>query len=471
MKKTTISTLAAILLSSSFAFAQSQKGTRINYRSFVTVQEVTDAQDAAAAAVDGGRVESTSDDDFIQTWVNNNFIRIMTKGNEDTVQLIDKKNHSSTILINSLEQYVNIYNNAEEEATFLEFSPSQIKLIPNEKKTIAGYPCKLAKIEITNDYSDEPTVLDIWYTEKIPPVYWGDFEIFKKLPGAALEVNISGTGIEATLIQAEEIDESLLSIPENFEEYQDTASDYDIGEDRTIYYDTETGLVGLKNEEGEAVTEAIYGNIEYFFNGKSIASNANGKYGLIDPQGKVMLPFDYEYLSYSTEDEQYQFSIDDKTGLLDKDGKVLFPAKYESISFMKNGMASVRLNDKYGIIDAKGKLIIPMVYSLIYDFNKTHFITEKDDVYTLRTIQGNKEVAGNYDVLYLTDDPNIFLAAKDEKYGYINAQGKVIIPFQYAYASPFYNGLATVMLLDSEDVIVIDTHGNVVEEAAEAVAF
>ena len=55
-----------------------------------------------------------------------------------------------------------------------------------ESATILGFPCKLAVIEIfSEDSSDESGKVEIWYTEKIPQIFWGNYQYLNQIPGAA----------------------------------------------------------------------------------------------------------------------------------------------------------------------------------------------------------------------------------------------------------------------------------------------
>lgn len=65
---------------------------------------------------------------------------------------------------------------------------------------------------------------------------------------------------------------------------------------------------------------------------------------------------------------------------------------------------------------------------------------------------------------------SIFLANKDDRYGYLDGQGKIGIPFIYSGATSFSDGLAAVTRAGSDDVILINTKGEEVEVDAAAAA-
>ena len=61
-----------------------------------------------------------------------------------------------------------------------------IKFVDEQKKKIAGYTCKLAKIIVNEDHT---ATIHIWYTEDLPQAYWGEYAYLNNIPGAALEIS------------------------------------------------------------------------------------------------------------------------------------------------------------------------------------------------------------------------------------------------------------------------------------------
>ena len=74
-----------------------------------------------------------------------------------------------------------------------------------------------------------------------------------------------------------------------------------------------------------------------------------------------------------------------------------------------------------------------------------------------------EEISDEYDEISLQSkqDAALFLAKKDNKYGYINQQGKMVIPLRYNYAEDFVDGLAIA------DNTAINENGEVLYQANE----
>jgi hypothetical protein len=179
-------------------------------------------------------------------------------------------------------------------------------------------------------------------------------------------------------------------------------------------------------------------------------------------------------LGYDDQLGQLVFGLNEKYGVMDKAGKILIAANYEMISFINGGYAVFQMKNKYGILNQAGKIVVPATYSYISENNSTHFVSIENDKYNLAEIKTNKIIAPAFDFISITDEPALFLASKDGKYGYLDGQGKTAIPFIYSGATAFSDGVASVSLENSDDVILINTKGERVEidaaaEAAESI--
>jgi len=80
----------------------------------------------------------------------------------------------------------------------------------------------------------------------------------------------------------------------------------------------------------------------------------------------------------------------------------------------------------------------------------------------LYTLNGIKKAS--YDFISSAFADDIFIVMANEKYGYINGDGKVIIPIIYDYVSSFMDGFASVLPVGAESPITINTKGEIVPE-------
>ncbi|EAY24484.1 WG repeat-containing protein [Microscilla marina] len=114
---------------------------------------------------------------------------------------------------------------------------------------------------------------------------------------------------------------------------------------------------------------------------------------------------------------------------------------------------------KWGYKDKNGKVKIPAKYDYIRVAslkNSKRLIVIKDKKYALYTTDGNGITGFTYQMISVPNpDSQLILAKKSELYGYINSQGKTVLPFKYSNASNFKDGKANVWL--NRRLFMIDT--------------
>lgn len=148
---------------------------------------------------------------------------------------------------------------------------------------------------------------------------------------------------------------------------------------------------GVINRAGELVVEHQYRKLFPFQYGFGVASiiddNQLERWGVIDTTGKVVIPFQYGRIS--------------GTG-----AEGLFVAQKYGMREAERGY----LNNECYILDQKGNVLASTPFKLWDDFSEGLVVAEN----------------------------------KDEKYGFANAKGELVIPFQYEWACAFSEGLAWV---------------------------
>jgi hypothetical protein len=262
MKKISLS-FAAILATSTLSFAQVNKAFKINYAIVYSTEQTDDVQEAPVS--------------IYEAYVNKDKIKVVTTSgdSEESVFLVKKNEEQSVILYPGLSKYV-----VKED----ELSPHAIKLIPNQTKIIAGYPCKLAQIEIhVSENSEENSTLSIWYSDKLPATYWEGFELFKKIPGAVLQLTTPlGMNMIAQSIADSQLDDKDFIVPEDYEqvtsiyeEEEDSSASNQIAENLYLFEDAATNLVGLEDSEQKAIVPAQYLYIAPFIGDLSVVQYKN----------------------------------------------------------------------------------------------------------------------------------------------------------------------------------------------------
>ena len=140
---------------------------------------------------------------------------------------------------------------------------------------------------------------------------------------------------------------------------------------------------------------------------------------------------------------------------------------YKNGSCFKNGLASVlSSNNKYGFINQSGDFKIQPIFTKVMDFSEelSFVTTDKIDgnqFYRIIDINGNylSNVYSNYDELGSYSE-GLVKVKKNEKYGYLDRCGRLVIPHIYDSASNYINGVAIVRIND--EYKIIDKTGKVV---------
>lgn len=167
-----------------------------------------------------------------------------------------------------------------------------------------------------------------------------------------------------------------------------------------------------------------------------------GKYGFIDTKGKEKIPLSYK-LNELTDFLKGVAVVRQggKAGYINKNGEVVIPCKYDYASPFWGDYAKIFKEGLHGLIDSEGIEVIPLEYDYIYGY------TFKGGL--IKVKKGNKEYLLSkknnlYDVMTTFNKEGLTKVTKNDKYGFINESGEVIVPLEYDYAGDFSDGMAEV---------------------------
>lgn len=160
------------------------------------------------------------------------------------------------------------------------------------------------------------------------------------------------------------------------------------------------------NKNFVAKSDLYYTRLEYSGDGL-FGFESNGKFGYMDVNQKVVIPATLD-LKLTSSQTMPSFtngfaivSSNGKSGLIDKTGKLVIPYDYSSLWLYPNQKNTVKAGKEvdgktvYGVLNTQNKVIIPLEYSS------------------------------------LTADSNLFMVAKNGKYGMVDINGKVLVPTEF----------------------------------------
>ncbi|MEC4049104.1 WG repeat-containing protein [Flavobacterium sp. SUN046] len=198
-------------------------------------------------------------------------------------------------------------------------------------------------------------------------------------------------------------------------------------------------LWGFINKKGQEVIALQYDHASNFKDGVANVCK-NKKYGLIDTHGKTIIPFEYDYLS-PVFDGLIIAKKNGKCGYLTPSGKVAIEIMYEDGNIFSNGFARVKKNGQWITIDTSNNTSDQYSYPFDEDGYRLHTIEDK-------TIYENKlgETLFEINSNKLSYFKNGLCKIKiNNKYGFIDRLGKIIIEPIYEVAKDFEFGKALVL--------------------------
>ncbi len=213
--------------------------------------------------------------------------------------------------------------------------------------------------------------------------------------------------------------------------------------------------------------------------------------------------------------ERFWFQVDQKWGLCNQLGDVIVEPTYDDIDSFSDGLARVNIGGswpfpgvlivggKTGYVDPDGKFVVPceLTEEFCWDFNEGHVVLGDSlvdrqlnkkitrpnigdriseglvacqDFGTVTTEYVNleNEVAISIDGLGEDFSEGLAAVQRDEKFGYIDKTGGLVIPCQFEWAKDFKNGLAAVMTqngwgyIDRNGKLVTPDHFNELKPAS-----
>lgn len=211
------------------------------------------------------------------------------------------------------------------------------------------------------------------------------------------------------------------------------------------YYPT-----GCMNLEGRLVVPLKYHDISFIYNdsnahdGVVFVNNGVGKFGLVDLEGNQILPCVYDFISVFYGD----FSIvnkDNKYGIVNKKGMEIIPMEYDNISsfyfekFFSYGCEKYDFESAF-YLEKNGETKVVNLSRSDVKFDKTHIETPYDYESLIRNNKYGyvnylgEEIPCQYQNARRYFSEGLAAVVKNNKVGFIDKDGTVIIPFKFYYA-------------------------------------
>lgn len=227
-----------------------------------------------------------------------------------------------------------------------------------------------------------------------------------------------------------------------------------------------------------------------------------GRFGFIDAGGKLVVQATFEKAGAFREGRG-AVCVDGKWGFIDANGTMVIAPRFTTVRAFNEDRAAVQLDGGFGFIDRNGTMVVAPQFLNAWEFDHglAHVLTKDDrrqwidpagrlladesmEIHNARTqtdgllvisirdpqapvdAQPAPRRFGSLDIRTRTGIPPTYSAAQDRfgeglwavcqdgRWGFVDRDGQVVIPFRFAYAKTFSDGLAIVaMAIDNQGLL------------------
>lgn len=173
--------------------------------------------------------------------------------------------------------------------------------------------------------------------------------------------------------------------------------------------------------------------------------DGNSLKGIVKIDNTIIIEPKYDNIDLLENEDFLLAEKDQKFGLIDKSGKEIIPLIYDKIKAISENLILVKQKDKWGFIDKLNKIIIPLEYDDAFPFFNGIAFVQKESFYGAIDKHNQTKIQFNLDkLIFPIDSDNLIVFKKNEKFGFINSSGKIIVQAIYDYAYPFIKDMAYV---------------------------
>jgi hypothetical protein len=233
----------------------------------------------------------------------------------------------------------------------------------------------------------------------------------------------------------------------------DEISDFSEGMAITIkVINDDNRLYGYINREGKQVVPNEYQDAIAFSEGLAYIMNSSRR-GYIDKTGEFAFNLASSLVGYTFSDSMAAVSNSGfQIGFIDRTGKIVIPLQYDEPGFYSEGKVHVNKNGKFGYIDKNGNTLIRFVYDDARKFKEGRAFAGRADKFMIPS-WCLIDTTGLMLADFQWDKVDYFregyaAVRKDNKYGFIDRDGKYSIPSQFTTAGGFVDGLACVAIIN-----------------------
>lgn len=252
---------------------------------------------------------------------------------------------------------------------------------------------------------------------------------------------------------------------------------------------------------GKEITNSVFVDSEDFREGFAAVKNDKGKWGFINKDGKLVINYQFDNVLEGFNEGFAAVALNDKWSFIDKTGSYAFAKQFDDMQGFSSGYAGVKMGSKWGFINQDGDLVIQYEYEdvgkfsedkaavkcTMQDGDKWAYINKNNEIIIdfkqYDSSEGRLQMMGEFkngyapvtDILYcLMDSQGEIILGQDsymlsggteynskynliaaydyiddkmvhKKFGFINLNGTIEIPFIFEHVSEIHGDLAQVL--------------------------
>ena len=187
-----------------------------------------------------------------------------------------------------------------------------------------------------------------------------------------------------------------------------------VTENILIEKDGKVGLVNSKGQTIINTEYTGIQILEEGYKSEYLVVGTDGKCGIVGTSGAVVLNPVYDEIKFLGSNEAYQVKSEGTTQLINNKGEVLQTSEGEEYLYAKGENVIVSKDGKVGIKKLTGETVIEYQYdNLQYAFS-IYYIAQKDGKYGIININNEEVIAFEYNNMYYVEEGNFVVADKTE---------------------------------------------------------
>lgn len=171
-------------------------------------------------------------------------------------------------------------------------------------------------------------------------------------------------------------------------------------------------------------------------------------WGLIDKNGEFVLPPKYDHVGAVSSGDPVRAVLDGRILFLNLKAEVVIEGDFKETEWFSEGVCPVSTGSTWGFIDRGGNVVIDYQYDTAHQFQEGRAVVGRKlaqkERFGVIDATGKEIVAPQYAAIGQCWEDRLVVENDNLQSGYLDRDGKLVVPIQYRWAGRFREGLAYV---------------------------